>query len=430
MTRFAVLSVVCVTGLLCRAQDVPDTRSKLQDHPPETRMPGPRIGRSALPCHYVSLDSDDEVFTSEQLRQSVALEPEFAHQGFALSTSLRLADVRVHLGIVTGVVRDRTILLHAWDTRSQTTTQENFPWARSDQHLITTKVMEMLLKLCGEPRTAQQELSPEQIAERLASFHRVQVISQTYFASKRMIDELSAREEIAEWGITISTSRESADAALLIDHLPSISWEYRLVDLKDGVQLDSGRVYAIQEERAASRMADKLIFHIAECRALKKVRITPGNSDAQRRSSEQFGSWAVTEILETSDSHEPVSEKIRLNLQTGNNLVGLTSDGQSEFSIAIDSIVDVAYDDTAFIRAVDDPWNVGDGSRGPAEGGAIALALLLHQVKIPKYRIHIAWNEGNVTRVVSLQASKGKLKELFTRLAAVVNSYGVVSDIR
>jgi hypothetical protein len=416
--RFTVLSAILFIfiGQFCKPQDLPDTGSKLQEHSTETGRPGPRTGRLALSCHYVSLDSDDEAFTSEQFRQSVGLEPEFARRGFALSTSLRLADVRVHLGIVTGVVRDRTILLQAWDTRSQTTTQENFPWReRVDGRVIATKVIEMVSKLCGEPRSAnlREEPSPEQIAERLGSFHRLQATSRTYFAPKRMIHELSAREEIAEWGITTSTSPESVDVALIIDHLPSISWEYRLVDLKDGALLDSGSVFAIQEERAASRIADLLIIHLAKCRPLRQGRTTPANSGPQNHSSEQFGSWGVTEILE---SPEPASQKIRLSLQ-GGSLIGLTSDEQTAFAIDVDSIVDVAFDDTAFIRIVDDPWNMGDGSE--ASGAAIALGLLLHEVTITKYRIHIAWNEGNVTRLVSLQASKGKLRELFARLVSV-----------
>lgn len=427
MTRFAVLCATLAIGLFCKAQNLPDTASKVQDHPPETGGLGLRTGTPVLPCHYVSLDSDDGVFTSEQLRQSVGLETEFSRRGFALSKSLQVADVRVHLGIVTGVVQDRTVLLQAWDTRSRTTTQDNFPWPRSDHaHVIAAKVIVMLAELCGERQSArlQQELSHEQIAERLGSFQRVRAISRTYFAPKRMVIELSAREEIAEWGITISTSPESADVALIIDHLPSISWEYRLVDLKDGALLGSGSVFAIQEERAASRIADMLIFRLAECRSLKHVRATLANSSGQSPSSEQFGSWTVTQV---SDNPASGSEKIRLSLQSG-NLIGLTSDGQPAFSIGIDSIVDMAYDDTAFIRVVENPWDVGDGSE--ATGAAIAIGLLLHEVTITKYRIHIAWREGSDTRLVSLQASKSKLRELFPKLAAVVNSRGVVSDIR
>lgn len=377
---------------------------------------GPRTRRLPLPCHYVSLDSDDEVFASEQLRQAVSLQPEFARRGFALSTSFRLPDIRVHLRIVTGVVRERTILLQAWDTRSQTTTQENLAWPKTDhQRVIAAKVMVMLSKLCGELRTPklQQELSHEEVAERLASFHHVQAISRTYFAPKRMIVELSAREEIAEWGITISTSPESADVALSIDHLPSISWGYRLVDLKDGELLDSGSVYAFQEERAASRIADTLIIHLAECRPLKPIRTIPTNRGEQGVSLDQFGSWNLTQIPD--DSKSP-PQRITLKAQAG-TLIGITSDEQTAFSIGINRILDVALDDTAYVRLDELP-------------GVMDEYGLLYWVKIPKYRIHIAWNAGNVTRQVSLQASKGKLKELFARLSAVVNSHGVVSDIR
>jgi len=316
-----VLSAIFVAGLFCRAQDPSGLRSQLQNHPLETGITSQSASRLALPCHFVSIVSDDESFPSEQLRQSVGLEPEFARQGFALSTSLQLADVRVHLGIISGVVvQDRTSFLQAWDTRSHTTTQENFPWPRGDhEHVIATRVIVMLSKLCGELPTAKfyQELSHEQIAEKLGSFHRVQAISRTYLASKRMEIVLSAREEIADWGITISTFPESADVGLIIDHLPSISWEYRLVDLRKGALLDSGSVFAFQEERAASRIADTLIIHLAAYRPLKRVRTTSANSSAPSRSSEQFGSWDLTEILETFESSEPVSQKIILSLQGG-----------------------------------------------------------------------------------------------------------------
>jgi hypothetical protein len=417
--RFAVLCVIFVTGLFCRAQDLSGSRSQLQNHPLETDITSQRAARSALPCRYVSIDSDDEAFPSEQLRQSVGLEPGFARQGFALSTNLQSADVKVHLGIITGVVQDRTVLLQAWDTRSHTTTQENFPWPRSDhEHAIATRLIVMLSKLCGERPTAklQKELSHEQVAERLGSFHRIQAISRTYLAPKRMVIELSAREEIADWGITISTSPQTADVALLIDHLPSISWEYRLVDLRDGAQLDSGSVFAFQEERAASRIADTLIIHLAEYRSLKPLRTTRSNSGVQGHSSDQFGTWRVTEILESLENPEPVSRGITLGLQRG-NLIGSTSDGQLAFSIDTHGIVDMTFDDSAYYRLAPDPI-------------LNEYPNLLYYIKIPKHRIHIGWNVGNDTRLVSLEASKGKLKELFARLAGVVNSQGVVSDIR
>jgi hypothetical protein len=417
--RFAVLSAILVTGLFCRAQDLSGSRSQLQNHPLEPGITSQGAARPALPCHYVSIDSDDEALPAEQLRQSVALEPDFARQGFALSTNLQLADVKVHLGIITGVVRERTVLLQAWDTRSLTTTQENFPWPGRDHgRVITTRVIAMLSKLCGERPTAQlqKELSREQVAERLGSFHRIQAISRTCLAPNRMVVELSAREEIAEWGITTSTSPDMADVALLIDHLPSISWEYRLVDLRDGAQLDSGNVYAVQEERAASRIADTLIIHLAEYRPLKPLRTTRTNSGVQSHGSEEFGRWHVTEILETFENPEPVPREITLGLQRG-NLTGSMSDGQLAFSIDIRGIVDVAFDDSAYFRLAPDPI-------------LNEYPNLLYYIKIPRHRIHIFWNEGNDTRQVSLQASKAKLKELFARLAAVVNSQGVVSDIR
>jgi hypothetical protein len=432
MVRFALLFAILVTGPFGKPQEVPNTPPKLRGHPLETGIYDGRIGRSIGQCHFVLLDSDNQILTSEQLRQSVAMEPEFTRRGFALPTSLQLPDVRVHLGVIRDVVQQPTVFLQAWNTTSDKTTQENFSWPGSNPELVVAaKVVSMLSKLCGEPKSAelQQRLSGEQIAESLRSFRRVQLVSRTYLAPKRLEIALGAREEIGEWGISISSSAEASDVALIVDHFPSIVWGYQLVDSRTGVVLDSGKVFAFQEKRAASRIAETLISHVATYRQLQRVRKIQAKSGLQNPSSEQFGSWRVTEIVDTFENPEPVSRKIILSLQP-RNLMGSTSEGQSILSIDVSKIVDVAFDDSAFVRVVDDPWNCCTGEGGPAELGVLGLALLLHEVTITKFRVHIAWNEENLTRIVSLQASKGDLRKLFDRLAAVVNAEGVVSDIR
>lgn len=206
--------------------------------------------------------------------------------------------------------------------------------------------------------------------------------------------------------INVSGSNEAAEAGLIIDHLPSIWWRYELVDLRSGTLLDSGSVPAFQESRAASRIADMLVLHLASYRSFKQVSTKRINSGLKIDSS-YFGSWRVWQILETLENPEPVPREITVGLQ-GGNLIGSSSDGQVAFSIDTHGILDVDFDGSAYVRLTPDSM-------------LNEYPNLLYYIKIPRYRVHIAWNDDNVTRIVTLQAPKARLRELYSKLAGVIS---------